>query len=90
MKLTIEKKTIEEIEILTPCYRKIDKDFMLVYLKFDSEYVIQIYGDAIGFSTYSKYSNDRIAEQYNDSVEISKGEFFAVFDNLVNRYKTMI
>jgi hypothetical protein len=90
MKLTIEKKTIEEVEIVTPCYRKIDKDFMLVYLKFDSNFVIKIYGDSMYVSTYSEYSNDRIAEQYNESVEISKGEFFAVFDNLVNRYKTMI
>jgi hypothetical protein len=90
MKLTIEKKTIEEIEITTPCYRKIDKGYLLMYLKFDAEYNIQIYGDSISVSNYSKYSNERISEQYNNSVEISKGEFYAVFDNLVNRYKTMI
>ena len=90
MKLTIEKKTTEEIEIFTPCYRKIDKSFMLNYYKFDNDSVIEITGDSIGVSTYNQYSNERLAKHYNDSVEISKEEFFAIFDNLVNKYKSII
>ena len=90
MKLTIEKKTIEEIEINTPCYRKLDRSFSLIYFKYDNNKVIEITGDAIGITTYNEYSNERLARHYNNSVEISKGEFYAVFDDLVNKYKSLI
>lgn len=90
MKLTIEKKTIEEIEINTPSYRKLEKFLSISYFKFDNENVISIINDMLTTSDYNKYNSKNYSEYYNESVEISKGEFYAVFDDLVNKYKSLI
>lgn len=90
MKLTVEKKETIEVEINTPCYRKLESFFSISYLKFDKENVISIINDMLTISDYNKYNSVKYSEYYNDSTEISKDEFIAAFDNLVNEYKSKI
>jgi hypothetical protein len=92
MKLTIETKTTElvEIEVDAPSYRKYEDFMRIIYYKFDKDFVIEIDSNSISTTTYNEYSIKRISKNYQASEKITKIQFYAAFDNLVNLYKAMI
>ena len=90
MKLAIEKKTTEEIEIKTPSFRVSNDAFIDKYFYFSDTHVIEITRNLICISEYSEYRKIDHATNYLFSTEISKEKFDAFYQQTLNNINSKI
>jgi hypothetical protein len=90
MKLTIEKKTTEEVEIVTPSFRVSNDVYIDKYFYFSDTHVIEITRNLICKSEYSEYRKIDHATNYLFSTEISKEQFYEFLEKTLENINSVL
>jgi hypothetical protein len=90
MKITVEKKETIEVEINTPCYRKLESFFSTSYFKFDNQYDGFKYNGSISTNetfTNSSFTNITLGLGVSTIYKIKSNQDFRFGISLYNLNK---